>query len=131
MIAAAAFSGMRLIHQKETNNYSNTPMHRSAEWIRYSSLPHITVTGGMSKLLSSFVAENHPDDVMSYANKDWSEGSAYNQLGFIKVGEVPIQSYWLDPQTFKRFPKKRHPNPLPHWKEIFSLGSAKYIKTYV
>ena len=122
LVAAAAFSGMRMMPRL------NTHLHRSAEWIRYSSLPHITVTGGMSKLLSAFIAEHHPDDVMSYANKDWSEGAAYYQLGFKKVGETPIQSYWLDPHTLQRFPKKRYPNPLPHWKEVFSLGSWKFVK---
>ena len=141
MIAAAAFSGMRMVRcelrphgkhhvQREIYSPFETQWHRSAEWIRYSSLPHISVTGGMSKLLSAFVEEHHPDDVMSYANKDWSEGAVYKKLGFDATGETIIQSYWLDPHTLQRYPRKRYPLPLSHWIEVYSLGSLKFVKTY-
>ena len=141
LVAAAAFSGMRMMRrelsphdkhhaQRKTHSPIEIQWHRSAEWIRYSSLPHITVTGGMSKLLSAFVAEHRPDDVMSYANKDWSEGAAYIKLGFKAAGETPIQSHWLDPHTLQRYPRKRHPLPLPHWIEVYSLGSLKFVKMF-
>ena len=123
LVAAAAFSGMRMVQRDKRHC-------RSAEWVRYASLPRTSVTGGMSKLLAAFVAEHHPDDVMSYANKEWSEGAAYLTLGFEQAGETPLQSYWLDPQTMQRYPKKRHPIPQPYWKEVFGMGSLKFIKTY-
>lgn len=120
LVAAAAFSGMRNIQR-------GMLLFRSAEWVRYASLPHLTVTGGMSKLLSAFVKEHQPDDVMSYANKDWSEGVAYAKLGFEAVGETPIQHYWFDPQTMQRYPLKRYLIPQPHWKRVCGLGSLKFI----
>ncbi|MCL2726976.1 MAG: hypothetical protein FWD56_01170 [Bacteroidales bacterium] len=120
LIAAAAFSGMRMIRRGDR-------LCRSAEWVRYASLPKLTVVGGMGKLLSAFVAEHHPDDVMSYANKDWSEGAAYTKLGFEAAGETPVQYYWIDPQTMQRYPVKRHPFPQPHWKRVYGLGSLKFM----
>ena len=123
LVAAAAFSGLRMIAR-------GGEFYRSAEWVRYSSLPQLTVTGGMSRLLSAFVSEQKPDDVMSYANKDWSEGAAYIKLGFERVGETPLQSYWLVPDTLLRYPQKRHPIPKPHWKQVYSLGSLKFVKFF-
>jgi len=120
LVAAAAFSNTRIIRRGERHC-------RSAEWVRYASRPHISVVGGMSKLLSTFVTEHHPDDVMSYANKDWSEGAAYTKLGFKAAGETPVQYYWTDPQTMQRYPVKRYPVPQPHWKRVFGLGSLKFI----
>jgi len=120
LVAAAAFSGMRTMRRGDR-------LCRSAEWVRYASMPHIYVVGGMSKLLSAFVAEHRPDDIMSYGNKDWSEGDVYSKLGFEEVGETPVQCYWVDPQTMQRYPIKRHPIPQPQWKRVYGLGSLKFI----
>jgi len=123
LVAAAAFSRMRRIVR-------NGEVFCSYEWVRYASLPGIRVAGGMGKLLSAFVTEHHPDDVMSYADKEWSEGAAYRKLGFTLTGETSIQNYWLDPDTMQRFPQKRHPDPQPHWKRVYGLGSLKYVKLF-
>lgn len=78
---------------------------RSYEWTRYASLPGVRVTGGMGKLLETFIKDVQPDDIMSYADLEWSEGNVYEQLGFILEG-------WKDPVTFivdgewRRFPVK-------------------------
>ncbi|MCL2502228.1 MAG: hypothetical protein FWE30_01860 [Bacteroidales bacterium] len=123
LAAAAAFSNMRMMRRGER-------LCRSAEWVRYASLPETRMVGGMGKLLSAFVMEHQPDDVMSYANKDWSEGAAYIKLGFEAAGETPPQAYWLDPQTMQRYPLKRHPIPQLHWKRVHGLGSLKFMKKY-
>jgi len=123
MVAVGAFSSMRIIQR-------GTKLCRSAEWVRYATLPHITVTGGMGKVLCAFVAEHHPDDVMSYADKEWSVGASYTKLGFERVGETPVQAYWIDPDTMVRYPQKRHPIPLPHWSLVHGMGSYKYVKTF-
>lgn len=58
----------------------------SHEWIRYASLPETRVIGGMGKLLKTFIEEVRPDDIMSYADKAWSEGNVYKKLGFKEEG---------------------------------------------
>ena len=53
---------------------------RSYEWIRYASLPGMRISGGMGKLLKRFMDDIRPDDIMSYADMEWSDGSVYRQL---------------------------------------------------
>lgn len=55
---------------------------RSYEWTRFASLPGLRISGGMGKILKTFIEEVQPDDIMSYADLEWSEGAVYEQLGF-------------------------------------------------
>ena len=45
------------------------------------------VIGGASKLLSFFINQFKPKRIISYADKDWSLGELYENLGFIKISE--------------------------------------------
>lgn len=59
---------------------------RSYEWLRYASLPEVRVIGGMGRILSTFIEEVHPDDIMSYAPAEHYEGEVYEKLGFVHEG---------------------------------------------
>lgn len=59
---------------------------RSYEWTRYASLPGVRISGGMGRMLRHFIKETEPDDIMSYADLEWSGGDAYEQLGFVAEG---------------------------------------------
>lgn len=59
---------------------------RSYEWLRYASLPQVRVIGGMGRVLSTFIEEVHPDDIMSYAPAQKFEGEVYLKLGFVCEG---------------------------------------------
>ena len=78
---------------------------RSYEWTRYASLPEIRVTGGMGKLLETFIQDVQPDDIMSYADLEWSEGSVYGQLGFTLEGKKGPVTFMVDDE-WRRFPVK-------------------------
>ena len=67
---------------------------RSYEWTRFASLPCLRISGGMGKILNAFIEEVQPDDIMSYADLEWSEGTVYEQLGFRLEGKK-------DPVLFK------------------------------
>ena len=56
---------------------------RSYEWTRYASLPDMRISGGMGKMLRKFINDVKPDDIMSYADLEWSEGGVYETLGFV------------------------------------------------
>ena len=75
LMAVATFSNAR----KWSKGYR---IIRSYEWTRYASLPNVRLSGGMGRLLKAFIKEVQPDDVMSYADLEWSEGNVYKQLGF-------------------------------------------------
>lgn len=79
LAAVAGFSGARRWKKGEK-------LISSYEWIRYASFPGTRVIGGMGKLLKAFIEDVRPDDIMSYADKAWSEGDAYKKLGFKEDG---------------------------------------------
>ncbi|MCM1178310.1 MAG: hypothetical protein NC308_04750 [Clostridium sp.] len=116
MIAAAEFSNARR-WQKGDNVIS------SYEWVRYASLPGVRVTGGMGKLLKKFIREVSPDDIMSYADMEWSDGDVYRQLGFTRDGEMPPVLFSIDPSAWERVPAK-YSSAGPLW--YMNSGSIKY-----
>jgi hypothetical protein len=54
------------------------------EWelLRFCNKINHTVIGGASKLFKHFINENNPNNIISYADIRWSEGSLYDILGF-------------------------------------------------
>lgn len=79
---------------------------RSYEWTRYASLPGLRINGGMGKMLNAFITEVTPDDIMSYADLEWSEGGVYRQLGFTLEGHKDPVTFTVDRTTWKRSPVK-------------------------
>lgn len=88
LVAVATFSNARR-WEKQGRTVS------SYEWVRYASLEDTRVIGGMGKLLDAFIADRHPDDIMTYAISTAvpgrpqrsgfdSEGNVFRKLGFIE-----------------------------------------------
>ena len=98
LIAVATFSNARKWIKGEQTI-------RSYEWIRYASLPGLRISGGMGKLLKVFIEEVQPDDIMSYADLEWSEGAVYEQLGFTLEGQKEPVMFSVDEQ-WRRTPVK-------------------------
>lgn len=138
MVAVALFSGGRPMNRI-------APDYRSYELIRFASLIGFTVTGGFSKLLKHFISLVKPNDLMSYADKDWSLGNAYDLSGFKLVKESPAVGIWLNRTSLKRSFIHRLPAALlTEMKElnkeaqelylmendyipVFNTGNLKYI----
>ena len=95
LIAVATFSNARrwIKDGKEIRSY---------EWTRYASVPELRVSGGMGKLLKAFLKEVQPDDIMSYADLEWSEGKVYEALGFSEEQPKDPVSFEIDPETWER-----------------------------
>ena len=94
LVAVATFN-MRKMPSRGSAYYS-------AELVRTCTISGATVTGGLSKLLHYFVKTYQPDDIMTYADKDWSDGNSYLKLGFTFVGETPPLEFYVDPATYNR-----------------------------
>lgn len=102
LIAVATFSNARKWNK-------NGKEIRSYEWTRYASLPDMRVSGGMGKLLKAFIEEVQPDDIMSYADLEWSEGNVYKTLGFkTEMPKDPVL-FEIDPSDWQRKALKRFP----------------------
>lgn len=104
---------------------------RSYEWTRYASLPGVRLSGGMGKALRAFIEEVRPDDIMTYADLEWSEGKVYEQLGFTCEGTRPAVSFIIDPSDWSRIPLSSKATvgvdmPPPASKIFQNFGSNKY-----
>lgn len=110
----------------------------SYEWVRFASLPQYRIVGGMGRLLKAFEEDVHPQDIMSYADREWSAGAVYERLGFHKTGEVPPVWFLVDPLTWQRISVKKVQNDRAcrgiglsdaGYYRIANLGSIKYVRT--
>lgn len=104
---------------------------RSYEWTRYASLPDVRISGAMGRVLSRFIEDAAPDDIMSYADLEWSEGMVYEALGFTAEGMKSPVSFRISPHSWKREAIRKAPDGND---EIIkeddicycNLGSCKY-----
>jgi hypothetical protein len=122
LVAVATFSGTRLMRFKN-------PAYRSAELIRFASKAGVTVTGGMTKLMKHYLALLKPNDLMSYADRDWSLGQGYVVSGF-NLEQIQEPAYlWLDTVSGRRYFMHRKPQeePQSRYVQIFNTGNLKYI----
>lgn len=112
---------------------------QSYEWVRFASLPDCRISGGMGRLLKTFIDDVHPDDIMSYADLEWSDGAVYETLGFTRTALVPPVKFAVNTSTWERISIKKITSDrslrgmsLPSDAVVISnLGSAKYILTLV
>lgn len=119
LIAVATFSGGRLMKE------GTRAGQRSYELIRFASLRGYAVMGGMDKLLKAFELEHNPDDIMSYTDRDWSDGRSYEILGFERIDTAEPQSFILDIRTFRRYSVMVN---IENSIKVFNSGSIKFIK---
>lgn len=120
LVAVATFSASCPVHRGDE-------VYASHELVRFCNKKEITVVGGLSKLVSHFIKSNNPDDIMSYADLDWSKGKSYTRLGFTKIGELPPQTFYVDPGTLERFYKINAPEAKLHLLAFQNQGSHKYL----
>lgn len=71
------------------NNLEGRKRMLEDEWnlSRFCNKKNMNVIGGASKLLNFFISKYNPKRIISYADKDWSNGSLYNKIGFNFVSE--------------------------------------------
>jgi hypothetical protein len=74
------------------------------ELIRFCNKINFNVIGGFSKLLTYFVKEYKPIEVISYANRRWSQGNVYekNNFEFIR-NSPPTYKYLVNNKLIDRF----------------------------
>jgi hypothetical protein len=122
VVAVATFSGTRLMRDK-------APGYRSSELIRFATKTGYTVIGGLTKLIRHYINLIQPNDLMSYADRDWSQGKAYESLDFT-LDSIQDPSYlWVDLETNTRYFPHRLPSAIPAERlvQIFNTGNLKYI----
>lgn len=140
MVAVASFSGKRKMTRKHAD-------YTSVELIRFANAEGITVQGGLSKLIKHLIKAITPNDIMTYADMDWSYGKGYAKLGFELSAQTSACEIWLDQRSLIRY----FPHRLPvevidvlgaeidsstevaakmrslHYARVFNTGNLKYI----
>ncbi len=123
MVAVAEFSNVRKWLKGEK-------VIKSHEWVRYASRPCLRVIGGMGKILNKFIEDADPDDIMSYADLEWSDGDSYRKLGFEKESFRPEVEFRIDPLTWRRIPvDKCEDGQGVNYLYYKNFGSMKYRLT--
>lgn len=77
---------------------------QSFELIRFCCKSGITVTGGLSKLMSNFYIEKNAGDIMTYVDKQFSNGDSFIKAGFKIHSETPPLNFLINKKTFERIP---------------------------
>lgn len=66
------------------------------EIIRYAVKSGYTIIGGANKLFKHFVNDNNVDEVFTYSDNDYFDGSIYSKLGFTFAGYTTPSYYWYN-----------------------------------
>jgi hypothetical protein len=81
VVAVAVFSKILFMKYED-------PQYFSVELERYCSLQGTTVVGGLDKLIKAYINDNPVDDIVTYIDKEWSDGSSFVKIGFEVMGET-------------------------------------------
>ena len=121
LIAAASFSEARPMKSKGVD-------YQSAELVRFASKDRLTVVGGLSKLIKHFTKQVQLNDLMTYADRDWSLGKGYDKLGFTHSETTEPSFLCVDPTTMMRYFPHRLPATADESKYLkaFNTGNLKY-----
>jgi hypothetical protein len=69
---------------------------RSYELVRFCSKGGVTVAGGLTRLIKNFCEEKTPGDIMTYVDRQFSDGANYLKVGFKKAGTTPPHFFIVD-----------------------------------
>ncbi|WP_113661425.1 hypothetical protein [Pedobacter nanyangensis] len=100
--AVACFAASRPMKSKGTH-------YKSAELVRFATQNGTTVAGGLGKIISHFLEQVNVNDLMTYADRDWSLGKGYDKLGFHLSGNTTPVTFYVDTQTMVRHYAHRLP----------------------
>jgi len=122
LLALASFSKGRKMNRLSADL-------RSFELIRFCTVSGITVTGGLSRLLNYFCKEKRAGDIMTYIDKQFSNGEAYKKAGFKVVSETGELQYFIHKKDQgRRMRLKENASPEDYYK-VSGPGNIKMIYT--
>jgi very-short-patch-repair endonuclease len=112
--------------------------NKSFEWelIRFCSLENHQILGGFTKLLSHFT-KTYSTSIISYANKNWSNGSVYLNK-FEKLHDSPPSYNWVNGKglVYSRYQTQKHKllDLLPNYDNLLTeyqnMKNHKFFKIY-
>lgn len=89
---------------KMRKSMGSTSMSGFYELYRFCSLLGTSIPGAASKLLGAFIKSVSPKQIITYADRGWSNGNLYEKLGFKYVGKTkPNYHYIINDKRHSRF----------------------------
>ena len=85
---------MSLMTFGKTRHFVGNGKH---EWelLRFCNRLNYSVVGGASKLLNYFIQNINPNEIISYADRRWSNGNLYDKLGFSLYNTSKPNYYYI------------------------------------
>jgi hypothetical protein len=80
----------------------STPLAHVWELNRFCTKPGLTISGGASRMFTSFVRDLDPVQVVSYSDRRWNTGQVYAQLGFDHVHDTGPNYWYVDFKSLTR-----------------------------
>lgn len=125
LVAVAAFSHGRAMRRLPANKLGY-------ELVAYASAIDVNVVGGLSKLITQFVTDYSPGDIMTYTDATFTN-SAHNvflKLGFAFHSQSPALTFIINTLTHTRKKaKSNRPTLAPHEIAYTNRGNAKFVLT--
>ncbi len=86
LVSLMTFGNGRIIMSGNKNEY---------ELLRFCNKLNTSVVGGADKLLKYFIKTYHPKQIISYADRRWSQGGLYDKLGFTFIHNSKPNYYYI------------------------------------
>jgi len=80
---------------KQRKNMGIKSLPDTYELLRFCNKLNTTVIGGASKLFNYFIKNYNPNEIITYANRFFSKGDLYKQLGFEFVHKTQPNYYYI------------------------------------
>lgn len=130
IVAMATFSKGRKMNRLTANE-------RSFELVSFCCKKGISVVGGLTKLLQQFITELSPGDIMTYVDKEWSNGQSYLKIGFKLHSETEPQTYIFDVLNNLKYKANQLPTEIvtalqnnhKNYQTIYNKGNLKLVYT--
>jgi hypothetical protein len=102
LISLMTFSQLR-------NSNGQVPKDGYFELHRFCNKLNTSVVGGASKLFKYFLKIHNPKSIISYANKDWSNGNLYDKLGMVYMGDTAVGYFYVKSKyKYNRYKFQKH-----------------------
>ncbi|MEO9258281.1 MAG: hypothetical protein ABI207_07860 [Crocinitomicaceae bacterium] len=118
LVGVASFSARRAM------TYDGKKEYYSAELIRFCSKTGTRIYGGLDKLLKHYERNFEVNDIMTYADKDWSNGASYLTLGFTISNETNPLAFVLNENRERKLVV--HPTEKDTY--LWSSGNIKLLR---
>lgn len=121
LVAVATFGKGRKMNRLQQGSLSH-------ELIRLASLPGLTVTGSLSRLVQQFYRDHRAGDVMTYVDRLLGDKTSFEKNGFVLHGITQPVTLWVNTSTHTRYFKD--PGNDKDVMAFQNLGNYKLVKTF-